>query len=246
VTTTIRFAELPSGVKVEVWNEDGDTVIIVNSTLPRRERNAAARAAMRAANALRNRGLLLPLPVLLAAGRVRQWMADHPARAAVTCAAAVGLAAALTLSVVTDRGRSLPQAGPRRTAPAVTVHATPTAHPTRAPGRTPPATARPGRPPDGATRRPRRNKSPAPPTVSTPRPTRRPQASPAPPEPPEPTPTEPTPPPQPTSLPPPPAPTVTNPQPVSEPTAQTAGCDDINVRVKADPLADVDACLLSR
>lgn len=245
MTTRMYFEELPDDVQVQMWTEDDDTTIVINKNLPRRKRAAAVRAALRATKTRRRGELLVPLPILLAALKAKEWMGGH--RGLLARAAAVGLAAAMVMAIATNRGRTLPSvAGPSPSAPAVTatVHATPTARSTPAPGRTP-HTGTPSHPADGATRHPRRDKTPAPP-APPPRPTRRPQATPAPPEPPEPAP-PPTRRTQPTATPPPPQPvptTISSPESVREPTAEARGCDGINVRVKADPLADVDACLL--
>lgn len=45
--TAIRWAALPPDVAVEVWRQDGDTVIVVNAALPAERQQAALRAALR-------------------------------------------------------------------------------------------------------------------------------------------------------------------------------------------------------
>lgn len=93
--TTIRREELPPDTVVQMWEEDGETIIVVNSTLPPDRQRAAVRAALRDA-ARKRRGLaVLPIGAILTVEQLKRALHAHP----IATAAAASLAA--TTAVVT-------------------------------------------------------------------------------------------------------------------------------------------------
>ncbi|MGW5259607.1 hypothetical protein ACWEQG_01450 [Microbispora sp. NPDC004025] len=88
--TTIRYEELPPDTVVQMWDEDGETIIVVNSTLPPDRQRDAVRAALRDARKRRRGLVVLPIGVILAVEQIKRALRARPiAVAAATSAAAV-------------------------------------------------------------------------------------------------------------------------------------------------------------
>ncbi|GII88202.1 hypothetical protein Ssi03_61920 [Sphaerisporangium siamense] len=144
MTTHLHYDDLPDGVEVEIWNDEGDTYVVVNKNLPAKTRRAALRAALQADAVCRPLEALLPTMVLATLSLVRAWARRHPAKAmAMTAATSAAVVLALAAAEAPTRA---PAAHPWQPAPASTTLSTETVPGTSAPRKSPPSTGSTTRP----------------------------------------------------------------------------------------------------